>query len=101
MREVVQPMRSARDPGSGRRGRPMAQSHTDPTFYPSARVAMDAPREQLAYVVTLNTENAGRPDALCAMDVDAGSPTYAQGVGRRDMPNPRHALDHFAWNACS
>ena len=79
----------------------MAQSHTDPTFYPSAQLAMDAPREQLAYVVTLNTENAGRPDALCVMDVDAGSPTYGQVVGRVDMPNPGDELHHFGWNACS
>ncbi len=79
----------------------MAQSHTDPTFYPSARLAMDAPREQLAYVVTLNTENAGRPDALCVMDVDAGSPTYGQVVGCVNMPNPGDELHHFGWNACS
>jgi len=79
----------------------MAQSHTDPTFYRSARLAMDAPREQLAYVVTLNTEDAARPDALCVLDVDADSPTYGQIVGRVDMPNPGDELHHFGWNACS
>jgi methanethiol oxidase len=79
----------------------MAQSHVDPTFYRSARQAMEAPREQLAYVVTLNTEDAGRPDALCVVDVVAGSPTYGQVVGRVDMPNPGDELHHFGWNACS
>jgi methanethiol oxidase len=76
-------------------------SHADPTFYPSARLAMDAPREQLAYVVTLNTEAAGHPDALCVLDVEVGSPTYSQVVGRVDMPNPGDELHHFGWNACS
>jgi selenium-binding protein 1 len=79
----------------------VAQSHSDPTFYPSARLAMDAPREQLAYVVTLNTEGAGRPDALCVLDVDTDSSTYGQVVGRVDMPNPGDELHHFGWNACS
>jgi selenium-binding protein 1 len=79
----------------------MAQSHVDPTFYRSARLAMDAPREQLAYVVTLNTEDAGKPDALCVLDVETGSPTYGQVVGRVDMPNPGDELHHFGWNACS
>ena len=79
----------------------MAQSPVDPTFYRSARLAMDAPREQLAYVVTLNTEDAARPDALCVLDVDADSPTYGQIVGRVDMPNPGDELHHFGWNACS
>jgi methanethiol oxidase len=79
----------------------MAHAHSDPTFYRSARLAMDAPREQLAYVVTLNTEEAGKPDALCVLDVDASSPTYGQVIGRVDMPTPGDELHHFGWNACS
>jgi methanethiol oxidase len=62
---------------------------------------MDAPREQLAYVVTLNTEDAGKPDALCVIDVDTGSSTYSQVVGRVEMPNSGDELHHFGWNACS
>jgi selenium-binding protein 1 len=62
---------------------------------------MDAPREQLAYVVTLNIEGAGRPDALCVLDVDADSATYSQVVGRADMLEPGDELHHFGWNACS
>lgn len=78
----------------------MARWTPDPTFYPSARAAMDAPREKLAYVVTLATE-AGRPDALCTLDVDPGSPTHGQVVGRVEMPNTGDELHHFGWNACS
>ncbi|MBA2450433.1 MAG: selenium-binding family protein [Chloroflexi bacterium] len=87
----------------------MAQWQPDPTFYPSARMAMEAPPEQLAYVVTLNTEGGtngsangnGRPDALCVLDLEPGSPTYGGVVGRLDMPNTGDELHHFGWSACS
>jgi selenium-binding protein 1 len=64
---------------------------------------MQAPPEQLAYVATLNTgaDGAARPDALCVLDVDPASSTYAQVVGRLDMPNVGDELHHFGWNACS
>src|SRR5215216_1179494 len=84
-----------------RRGRAMAQWTPDPTFYPTARMAMEAPRERLAYVVSLNPDGDGRPDALCTLDVDPGSPSYGQAVGRLDMPNAGDELHHFGWNACS
>src|SRR5581483_7582186 len=73
----------------------------DPTFYPSPRSAMSAPREELAYVVTLDTSGQGKPDALCVLDVDPASGTYGQIVGRVDMPHPGDELHHFGWNACS
>ncbi|MDP9352891.1 MAG: selenium-binding family protein, partial [Chloroflexota bacterium] len=79
----------------------MAQWKPDPTFYPSPRSAMDAPPEELAYVVTLNTSGNGRPDALCVLDVDSSSPSHGQIVGRVDMPNAGDELHHFGWNACS
>jgi selenium-binding protein 1 len=78
----------------------MAQWRPDPTFYPSPRMAMEAPAEQLAYVVTLNT-GGERPDALCVLDVAPGSPTSGQVVGRLEMPNVGDELHHFGWNACS
>ncbi|MBW3575325.1 MAG: selenium-binding family protein [Actinobacteria bacterium] len=71
----------------------------DPSFYPSPRMAMEAEPEQLAYVATLNT--SGEPDALCVLDTDPVSSTYAQVVGRLDMPNVGDELHHFGWNACS
>ncbi|MGH2350186.1 MAG: selenium-binding family protein [Chloroflexota bacterium] len=82
----------------------------DPTFYPSPRLAMEAPPERLAYVVTINPDayspNGGsngstRPDALLVADVDPGSASYGQIVGRVDMPNAGDELHHFGWNACS
>jgi methanethiol oxidase len=81
----------------------MARWTPDPTFYPSPRAAMAAPRERLAYVVTLDPGIDGqrRPDALCTIDLDPRSSTYAQVVGRTEMPNVGDELHHFGWNACS
>src|SRR5687767_12350259 len=64
---------------------------------------MDAPRETLAYVVTINTGANGTtaPDALCTLDVDPTSSTYGRVLGRTEMPNPGDELHHFGWNACS
>ncbi|HKH48394.1 MAG TPA: selenium-binding family protein [Thermoanaerobaculia bacterium] len=73
----------------------------DPTFYPSPRLAMQAPPEGLAYVAALNPNKDGRPDAMAVVDVAPGSPTYGQLVGRVDMPNAGDELHHFGWNACS
>lgn len=73
----------------------------DPTFYPSARLAGQAPAERLGYVVTIDVNGARRPDALCVLDLDPRSPTYAQVVHRLEMPNVGDELHHFGWNACS
>jgi selenium-binding protein 1 len=73
----------------------------DPTFYPSPRLAMQAPPEGLAYVAALNPNKDGRPDAMAVVDIAAGSPTYGQLVGRVEMPNAGDELHHFGWNACS
>ena len=77
----------------------MATLKPDPTYYPSPKMAMQAPPEEHAYVAVLNTN--GRPDALAVMDVDPGSPTYNQVVGRVEMPEVGDELHHFGWNACS
>ncbi|HUQ15727.1 MAG TPA: hypothetical protein VM094_06700 [Gemmatimonadales bacterium] len=47
----------------------------DPTFYPSARMAMGAPSERHAYVATLNPGRPGVPDAICVVDLNPESPT--------------------------
>jgi selenium-binding protein 1 len=57
----------------------------DPTFYPSAKTGMDAPREELGYVAILNPNGANRPDALGVLDLDPASSSYEQLVGR-DSP---------------
>jgi methanethiol oxidase len=82
----------------------MTSWRPDPTFYPSARMAMEAPPEHLAYVVVLNTPDADgqkRPDAMVVLDTDPGSATHGQVVGRVEMPNVGDELHHFGWNACS
>ncbi len=80
----------------------MSRWTPDPSFYPSPRLAMEAPREELAYVALLNPDASdGRPDALAVLDLEEGSSTYGQLVGRVDMPNAGDELHHFGWNACS
>jgi selenium-binding protein 1 len=73
----------------------------DPTFYPSPRLAAEAPAETLAYVATINTDGSGRPDALAVVDVDPTSSNYGQVVGRLEMSSVGDELHHFGWNACS
>jgi selenium-binding protein 1 len=72
----------------------------DPTFYPSPKMAMEAPREELAYVAIIDPTRR-RPDAIGVMDVNPGSSSYSRLVGRTDMPSPGDELHHFGWNACS
>ena len=59
----------------------------DPTFYPSPKLAMQAPQEKVAYVAALNANGGGGPDALVVVDVDAASTTYGKIVGKVEMPN--------------
>lgn len=73
----------------------------DPSFYPSPKMAIEAPPETLAYVVLLNTERPGRPDAIGVVDVDPASPDFGKLAGQVDMPNAGDELHHFGWNACS
>src|SRR5215204_3694747 len=82
----------------------MASWKPDPTFYASPRSAMEAPREELAYIATLNPASADgdrRPDALVVADVDPQSSSYGRLVGRMDMTHAGDELHHFGWNACS
>jgi selenium-binding protein 1 len=81
----------------------VARLTPDPTFYPSPADAAAAPVETHAYVVTLNTGTNGdrAPDALTVIDLQDGSSTYGQPVGRLDMPDVGDELHHFGWNACS
>ncbi|MGI9452272.1 MAG: selenium-binding family protein [Geminicoccaceae bacterium] len=78
----------------------MATLKPDPTFYPSPRMAMKAPPETLAYVVAFDPKGK-IPDQMTVVDTDPKSKTYAQIVGKTDMPNAGDELHHFGWNACS
>lgn len=73
----------------------------DPSFYPSPRMASEAPSEKLAYVVLLSADQPVRPDAIGVVDVDPASTSYGSLIGRVDMPNVGDELHHFGWNACS
>lgn len=72
----------------------------DPTFHPSPRLAMEAPRETLGYTALLSPDRS-RPDAIAVVDLDPGSKTYSQVIHRLDMPHAGDEFHHFGWNACS
>jgi len=74
---------------------------TDPTFYPTARLAMEAPAGRYAYVAALAPDQKSRSDALLVVDVDPASQSYGEVAGRLDVPNIGDELHHFGWNACS
>jgi methanethiol oxidase len=78
----------------------MPSLRPDPTFYPSAKQAAEAPPEELAYLAMLSP-NRSRPDAIGVVDVKPGSKSYGRLIGQVDMPNRGDELHHFGWNACS
>ncbi len=78
----------------------MASWRPDPSFYPSPRMAEEAPPEALAYVAAFDPDRQ-RPDGIAVVDVDPKSTSYARIVGTVSMPNAGDELHHFGWNACS
>jgi selenium-binding protein 1 len=78
----------------------MPQWIPDQSFYPTAKMAMEAPPERIAYIAMLNPSENGR-DALGVIDVDPASKAYGRIVGQVDMPEAGDELHHFGWNACS
>ena len=79
----------------------MTRWRPDPTYYPSPKLAIEAPPERLAYVALLNPKHVGQPDAVGVVDVDPSSKTYGRLVGQVDLPYSGDELHHFGWNACS
>ena len=77
----------------------MSGTTVDPTFYRSAKEAAEAPREQLAYVVTFDRSGV-LPDAMSVVDVDPESDSYGKVVGWTEV-GIGEELHHFGWNACS
>ncbi len=67
----------------------------DPTFYPSPKLAMEAPAENYAYVLMLSPDGS-QPDALGVVDVQLGSSTYGTLVHTVVMPNKGDEFHHFA-----
>jgi len=79
----------------------MAKLLPDPTFYPSPRLAIEAPTETLAYVALLSSGDNGTKDALGVVNTDPDSPHYGTLTGRVNLPTAGNELHHFGWNACS
>ncbi len=73
----------------------------DPSFYPSARMAMEAPPERVAYVAALNYGRNDRPDEIRVVDVDPASPRYGQVINALALSHAGDELHHFGWSACS
>jgi methanethiol oxidase len=65
----------------------MARMLPDPTFYPSPKMAGEAPPEELAYVALLTPTQNGKTDALGVVDTNPDSPEYGRLVGKLDFPN--------------
>jgi len=72
----------------------------DPTFYPSPKIAMEAPTERYAYAALLRPDKS-RPDALAVVDVARGSKSYGRVVHQIELSAVGDELHHFGWNACS
>ncbi len=79
----------------------MSMLHPDPTFYPSPKMAMQAPPERLAYVALLNDGKNGKHDRMGVIDLDPTSSAYGRMVGQVDFGRSDNELHHFGWNACS
>jgi selenium-binding protein 1 len=79
----------------------MARLRPDPSFYPSPKLAMEAPPERLAYVALLAGSENGKRDAIGVVDTDPESRTFGRLVGRTELPQGGNELHHFGWNACS
>ena len=77
----------------------MAKWQPDPTFYPSPRLATQAPSEKIAYVAAFDPERRNK-DAIAVVDVDPGSPEYSKIVGGVEL-GVGDETHHFGWNACS
>ncbi len=62
----------------------MATWTPDSTFYPSPRMAVQAPPESLAYVALLNVSGDGGPDRMAVVDTDSESSSHGRArVGMR------------------
>ena len=76
----------------------LQQWKPDPTFYPSPKMAIDAPIEELAYVAAPRDD--GSPDTMCVVDLNKNSDTYSQIVNAQEF-GIGDELHHFNWSACS
>ncbi|MFT4826249.1 MAG: selenium-binding protein 1, partial [Cryomorphaceae bacterium] len=72
----------------------------DPTFHPTAQIAMQAPMENYGFTVMLSPDGS-LSDGIAVVDLNPDSPTYAQIVHQVIVPTKGDEFHHFGWNACS
>ncbi|MEJ2754035.1 MAG: selenium-binding protein SBP56-related protein, partial [Chloroflexota bacterium] len=72
----------------------------DPTFHPTAKLAMQASEETLAFTLMLSPDGS-EPDGVAVVNVDPKSKEYGKIVHQVIMPNKGDEFHHFGWNACS
>ncbi|MEO1398257.1 MAG: selenium-binding protein SBP56-related protein, partial [Pseudomonadota bacterium] len=72
----------------------------DPTFYATAKLAMEAPVETLAFTLMLSPDGT-KPDGIAVVDCDPNSKSYGNIVSSLFMPTLGDEFHHFGWNACS
>jgi hypothetical protein len=70
----------------------MATWTPDPTFYPSPRLATQAPPEKLAYVASFDPTRK-RPDVMAVVDLDSQSAGYGRILG--SVSAAAHVRDVF------
>ena len=69
-------------------------AHPDPTFHASAKLAMHAPPEKLAYTVMLSPDFS-QPDALAIVDLDPGSKSLGKIVPHSDHAQQGRRVSPF------
>lgn len=72
----------------------------DPTFHATAKLAMRAPIEKLAFTLMLSPDGS-KPDGLAIVDINPQSNSYGKVVHQVLMPYKGDEFHHFGWNACS
>ncbi len=72
----------------------------DPTFHATAKLAMAAPVENLAFTLMLSPDGS-KPDGVAVVDVNPKSESFGKIVSSLFMPNKGDEFHHFGWNACS
>ncbi len=66
----------------------------DPTFYPSAKLAMEGPTETLAFTLMLSPDFS-QPDGLAVVNVDPTSDDFGKIVHQVIMPEKGDEFHHF------
>jgi methanethiol oxidase len=77
-----------------------AKLRPDPTFYPSPRLAMDAPDEQHAFVALLRPDKK-KSDAIAVVDTNSGSKSYGKAVHKVELKAPATKRSWATLTSCA